>query len=138
MEIRVYPALPEEAVRIREEVFMEEQHFQEEFDGNDPLAVHLVLYQNGMPAGTCRFFKGDAPGEYLVGRIAVRRFCRGKNFGACLLRRAEEEIRKAGGRTVRLHAPRQAVPFYEKQGYQAYGPVEYEEYCTHVWMRKKL
>lgn len=41
-------------------------------------------------------------------------------------------------RTVRLHAQRTAVPFYEKQGYQAYGPVEYEEYCPHVWMRKKL
>lgn len=138
MEIRVYRGLPEEAAVIRKEVFMEEQHFQEEFDGTDRSALHLVLFQDGVPAGTCRFFAGQVPGEYLVGRIAVRKPYRGKNFGACLLRQAEAEIRKTGGTIVRLHAQKQAVPFYEKQGYEAYGPVAYEEYCPHIWMKKKL
>ena len=73
MEIRVYDTLPEDARQIRQEVFIEEQHFQEEFDGIDSRALHLVLYRDGSPAGTCRFFQGREPGAYLVGRIAVRK-----------------------------------------------------------------
>ena len=57
MEIRVYDTLPEDARQIRQEVFIEEQHFQEEFDGIDSRALHLVLYRDGSPAGTCRFFR---------------------------------------------------------------------------------
>ena len=45
---------------------------------------------------------------------------------------------KAGGGSVRLHAQQRASGFYEKQGYEPYGPVEYEEYCPHIWMKKKL
>ena len=33
---------------------------------------------------------------------------------------------------------REQSGFYEKQGYEPYGPVEYEEYCPHIWMKKKL
>ena len=35
-----------------------------------------------------------------------------------------------------LHAQLQAVPFYEKLGFQAYGEIEYEEHCPHTWMKK--
>lgn len=138
MEIRLYHTLPEEARQIREKVFVQEQHFQEEFDGTDRRAVHLVLYQGGSPAATCRYFQGVSPKEYLVGRMAVLKPFRGQNCGACLLARAEAEIRKEGGEIVRLHAQQRATPFYEKQGYSSYGPVEYEEQCPHVWMRKTL
>ena len=138
MEIRVYDTLPEDARQIRQEVFIEEQHFQEEFDGIDSRALHLVLYRDGSPAGTCRFFQGREPGEYLLGRIAVRKSFRGQNLGAALLEAAEREIRKRGGGSVRLHAQQRAAGFYEKQGYAPYGPVEYEEYCPHIWMEKKL
>lgn len=44
MEIRVYDELPEEASRIRREVFVEEQGFMEEFDEIDGWANHLVLF----------------------------------------------------------------------------------------------
>ncbi len=138
MEIRVYDTLPEDARQIRQEVFIEEQHFQEEFDGIDSRALHLVLYRDGSPAGTCRVFQGREPGEYLLGRIAVRKSFRGQNLGAALLEAAEREIRKRGGGSVRLHAQQRAAGFYEKQGYAPYGPVEYEEYCPHIWMEKKL
>ena len=73
-----------------------------------------------------------------MGRIAVRKPFRGQNLGAALLEAAEREIRKRGGGSVRLHAQQRAAGFYEKQGYAPYGPVEYEEYCPHIWMEKKL
>ena len=138
MEIRVYHTIPEEAKKIRETVFVQEQNFREEFDETDRAAVHLVLFEDGVPAGSCRFFQGETGEEYLLGRLAVQKSFRGRNFGACLVKRAEEEIRKEGGKVVRLHAQQRAMPFYEKQGYHSYGTVEYEEDCPHMWMKKEL
>ena len=140
MEKRIvsYGRLPEEAVRIREEVFMKEQGFQEEFDEIDGYAVHLVLFCDGAAAAVCRFYPGKEEGDYLLGRLAVRKEFRGKNLGALLVAKAEREIRKEGGQTVRLHAQRRVQPFYEKQGYTAYGETDFDEDCPHVWMKKSL
>ena len=44
MNIRVYHTLPGGAVMIREEVFMKEQGFHDEFDETDQTASHIVLY----------------------------------------------------------------------------------------------
>ena len=137
-EIIVYHTLPEEAVKIREEVFMREQGFACEFDETDGKATHLLLLVDGAPAGTCRLFPGEAEGEYLVGRLAVRREFRGLGLGAELIAGAEREIRQKGGTAVVLHAQQQARAFYEKQGYSAYGDGDMEEGCPHVWMRKQL
>ncbi len=133
-----YDTLPEEAVQIREEVFMREQGFQEEFDEIDGRAVHLVLYCDGSPAAVCRFYQDRMNGEYLIGRLAVRKAYRGKGIGAVLLSEAEKEIERRGGRMAALHAQRQAQPFYEKQGYAAYGETDFDEGCPHVWMKKRL
>lgn len=47
--------MPDEAVKdafsIREEVFVKEQGFQEEFDSTDDSCWHLICYQNGCPTG---------------------------------------------------------------------------------------
>ena len=141
MEKRIvsYGRLPEEAVRIREEVFMKEQGFQEEFDEIDGHASHLVLFCDGAPAATLRFWQDQTEGKgWMIGRLAVRKEYRGKGLGAELLAAAGEEVRKAGGKTVRLHAQRQAQPFYEGQGYAAYGETDFDEGCPHVWMKKSF
>lgn len=138
MKIKVYNKLPDEAVKIREEVFVKEQGFENEFDEVDDYAGHIVLFLHDAPTATCRFFKGQSPEEYIVGRIAVLKPYRGRKLGSLLLEKAEEEIKKAGGERAELHAQVQAVPFYEKQGYSVYGEIGYEEYCPHIWMVKKL
>lgn len=56
MDIKVYHTLHKDAVKIRKEVFMEEQGFHDEFDETDETAIHLVLYIDQVPAATCRFF----------------------------------------------------------------------------------
>ena len=71
MDIKIYDTLPDDAARIREEVFMKEQGFHDEFDNTDPTAAHIVLYIEGTPVGTCRFFPGQEEGEYVIGRIAI-------------------------------------------------------------------
>lgn len=138
MDIKVYHTLHKDAVKIRKEVFMEEQGFHDEFDETDGNAVHLVLYIDQIPAATCRFFPGQTQGEYIVGRIAVEKEFRGKHLGSRILSAAESEIRNSGGSTVRLHAQQQARPFYEKQGYTAFGEPDFEEDCPHIWMEKAL
>ena len=82
MYIRVYHTLPGDAVLIREEVFMKEQGFQDEFDETDQTASHIVLYIENIPAAACRFFPGQPQGEYVVGRIAVRKEYRGHSLGS--------------------------------------------------------
>ena len=138
MYIRVYHTLPGDAVLIREEVFMKEQGFQNEFDETDQTASHIVLYIENIPAAACRFFPGQPQGEYVVGRIAVRKEYRGHSLGSRVLAAAESEIRMLGGRRVILHAQQQARPFYEKQGYSAYGEPDFDEDCPHIWMKKEL
>ena len=55
MDIKIYDTLPEEAVRIRKTVFVEEQGFQDEFDKIDSYARHLVLFDGENPIAVCRF-----------------------------------------------------------------------------------
>lgn len=138
MDIKIYDTLPDDAARIREEVFMKEQGFHDEFDSTDKTAAHIVLYIEGIPAGTCRFFPGQEEGEYVIGRIAVLKEYRGEGLGSKVLTAAESAIQDAGGQKAILHAQQQARLFYEKLGYTAYGEPDLDEGCPHIWMRKKL
>ena len=44
MEYKVFDSLPDDARNIRLKVFVEEQHFQNEFDNNENKSKHIVLY----------------------------------------------------------------------------------------------
>ena len=57
MKFKVYNKLPDEAVKIREEVFVREQGFENEFDEIDDNAWHIVLFWDDAPAAVCRFYK---------------------------------------------------------------------------------
>ena len=138
MEIRVYQQLPREAYDIRTTVFVEEQGFQEEFDTTDQIATHLVLFENGVPAAVCRVFRDLDRGQYLVGRVAVHRAFRGKGLGAAIMNAAEAQVRRMGGDELHLHAQCRITGFYEAVGYMAYGAVEDDQGCPHIWMKKTL
>lgn len=137
-EIKVFSHLPQEAKEIREQVFILEQGFQKEYDQIDEIATHFVLYQDGEAIGTCRVFLRKAPFEFMMGRLAVKKEWRGRGLGAQLLAGAERWAKESGGQCLVLHAQLQAKEFYEKVGYTAYGDVEYEEDCPHIWMKKEL
>lgn len=136
MEIKLFDKLPDEAKNIRITVFVEEQGFNEEFDSVDDIATHIVMYDSEEPIATCRFYIKD--GSYLLGRIAVIREYRGKHIGALLISKAEEEIKKRGGRKTVIHAQTRAKDFYVKQGYTDSGKNDTEEGCPHVWLFKNL
>lgn len=62
IEFRTYDHLPEEAVEIRREVFMEEQGFEDEFNDVDGRARHIVAFLDGRATAMCRLFAGSRKG----------------------------------------------------------------------------
>ncbi len=137
MKTVVYDNITDDAVRIRKEVFEDEQGFVDEFDEADKLCRHAVIYLGDEAVGTCRFYKREC-GDYMLGRVAVKREHRGKHYGSQMLSYIEEYIKLCGGERISLHAQLQSKDFYEKQGFTASGEIELEQDCPHIWMSKDL
>lgn len=137
MEIKITKGITEDVKKIRIEVFVEEQNFKEEFDELDDSSFHLAFYDEGKAVATCRFFAIDNE-IYKLGRIAVVRTYRGKQIGRFVMETAEKEIKKAGGKLIKLGAQTRAQGFYEKCGYTPYGEIYNEEYCDHIMMEKSI
>lgn len=138
MEIQIYNTLPPQGRQIREEVFVREQGFQEEFDTIDGFATHILVSVEGEPAGICRVFRDEDSGQFLLGRVAVMRHFRGKKIGAALVTAAEEQVRSLGGTSLHLHAQCRITGFYEAVGYTPYGEIEDDQGCPHIWMKKSI
>ena len=130
--------MPEDAMKVRILVFVEEQGFVDEFDEIDAVATHFVAYDGDHPIGTCRLFWDETKKRYTIGRLAVVKEYRGRSLGRRLLASVEEETKKLGGEALYLHAQCRAEGFYQKAGYTSFGPVEPEEGCPHIWMVKAV
>lgn len=135
MEIKIYDDYPIEARTVREEVFIVEQGFSYDYDEIDDYATHFVLFDGDTPVGACRVFRGETQGEYILGRLAVKKEYRGRALGSMLLDRARKYVETEGGEYLALHSQLQAKEFYSKNGFQEYGEIELEEGCPHIWMR---
>ena len=138
MEFKTYDALPEEAIAIREEVFLNEQGFKREFDEFEGESRHFVLYVEGKGAGTARVRYASEFGAFKIGRIAVRKEYRGKHFGEALVSFAEDWIRGQGGKEAAILAQDKAIGFYEKLGYGKTDFTRLKEHCPHTLMKKIL
>ncbi|BDH04251.1 acetyltransferase [Streptomyces seoulensis] len=118
-----------------------------EYDAYDASAVHvLAVDEDGVPLGTGRLLHGEAAaaktgGDASVGslgRLAVTRRARGLGVGAALVRAIEDAARSLGLTAVDLHAQTQALGFYERLGYTAYGPEFQDAGIAHRAMRRPL
>lgn len=138
MEIKIFKTIPEEAKRLRQEVFINEQGFEAEFDETDSFAAHIVLYTDGTAAGVCRVFLDPETRRMTLGRLAVGKSQRGKGLGTLILKAAEDYVISAGGAELWLHSQRQAENFYAGAGYIPVGETDYDEGCPHIWMMKTL
>lgn len=112
-----------EALKIRYEVFVDEQKVPEdiEVDELENQAQHLVLYENNEPVGTARIFHvGD--GLYKMQRVAILKKYRGQGYGKKLIKEIEHQVQNLHGKKITLGAQLQALSFYEKLGYEVEGP----------------
>lgn len=129
----------EDAKRIRQEVFVEEQGFKDEFDDDDPSSLSLVLYLDDEPLGTARIVKVD-PETYKLGRVAVRKKYRGQKVGTYLIKFMEVKARTMGCRKLITDAQLDKMGFYESVGFKEdpNGEVFLEEGVPHMRMSKEI
>ncbi len=131
------PEQYELALRIRRSVFIEEQGVPEdlEIDGHEKEALHFLCAKGPAPVGTGRLRK---KGPFIkFERIATLREHRGSGVGASLMKAMEAH---ASGHFPHLlpvmHAQKDAVEFYRKLGWRAFGEEFVEAGIVHIFLCK--
>ncbi len=127
-----------DAVKIREEVFVKEQNvpIEIEMDAFDDMAYHIVMYENDKPIAVGRLVEKEK--YFLIGRVAVLKDYRGKNYGKAIMKNILEKANELGAKEVRLHAQLTAKKFYEKLRFEPYGKIFDEAGIAHICMKKYL
>lgn len=136
MKYRNYIGLNQDIIRIRTCVFIDEQGFKNEFDEIDNTCNHIVLYDNNKPVAVCRYFKEE--NIYHIGRVAIIKKYRGRHLGNEILQIAENEIKKEGGKVLKISAQVRVKNFYAKNGFTEKGKVYLDEFCEHISMEKLI
>ncbi len=131
--------MSEDAKLIRQEVFVEEQGFQYEFEDKDSKLWTLVLYLDGTPISTGRIEPLD-PETFQIGRIAVRKPYRHMKVGTYTMKYLMNKILSLGGRVAVVHAQVDKMGFYHSLGFKEdkESPRYYEEHVEHSIMKKVL
>ena len=126
-------------LKLRFEVFVDEQGVpvEEERDALDDSATHLLALQDGTPVGTARIVFQDDTAK--IGRVCVVKTARGTGLGAKLIEACVNVARNQAGITrAKLGAQTHAIGFYEKLGFEVYGPVYLDAGIDHRDMVKPL
>ncbi|MEO0485482.1 MAG: GNAT family N-acetyltransferase [Pseudomonadota bacterium] len=123
---------------MRRSVFINEQGVaeQDEVDGKDDEAVHLLASLNGYPVGAARVLGMGTTAK--IGRVCVLRDHRGKGIGEAILEECHKSARRLGATRAILGAQVSALSFYERLGYRAYGPVFDDAGIDHKMMEISL
>jgi len=119
---------------IRYEVFTEEQgvDIRHERDLYDYFAHHVVVMEGDQPVATGRLIFTN--GIFLLGRIAVLKQHRGKNYGDLVVRMLIDRAFSIGANEVEVHAQLSVQGFYEGIGFMPIGEPFYEAGIEHITM----
>ncbi len=103
---------------IRAAVYMAEQDcpYEEEFDGNDFCATHLIGWVDGEPVACVRvrYFGGFAKAE----RFAVRQSHRKSRIAFKMIRATIEHCARKGFGKMICHARNELIPLYQMFGFR--------------------
>ncbi len=127
------------ALQIRRQVFVEEHRVPEEIEADqyDHVAVHFLAWDGKKEIGTGRLRWTDLE-TAKVERVAVQKEYRHSGTGKKIMEVMEQYAREKGTKKIVLHAPLEAVPFYEKIGYQKEGAPFVEGIREHLKLFKLL
>lgn len=127
--------LQPDAKNIREQVFIREQNIsaKEEWDNQDPIALHFVVYAQEQPIATARLLENNS-----IGRVAVLEHYRGKGIGKRLMLEIIEQAKNEDRDSLKLSAQTHAIPFYAGLGFQVEGETYLDCGIPHVTMSMKL
>lgn len=122
------------ALPIRWAVFVEEQKVpaEEEIDALDDVSLHVVALLDGKAVATGRLCPDGR-----IGRMAVLGAFRHQGWGAAVISALLQEADRRELPASYLHAQCQALPFYERFGFRAEGPVFDEAGIPHRLMRRQ-
>lgn len=112
-------------LKIRRVVFIEGQDVpeHEEVDGTDPDCLHYLMHEDGTAIATARVT--DLGDTAKIQRVAVLEPHRGNGKGAKLMRAILEDL-KGQFTLAKLGSQTHAIGFYERLGFEVYGP-EYDD-----------
>lgn len=115
--------LYQDAKFIREQVFIIEQNIseQDEWDDQDLISQHFVVYDNDQPIATARLLKNNS-----VGRVAVLKPYRGQGIGHLIMLEIITYARQQSRQVLQLSSQVHAISFYEKLGFKMHGN-QYDE-----------
>lgn len=123
---------------IRRIVFIEEQGVSvaEEIEGDGEDNHYYLLWKEDAAIGTLRVLPLDDTAK--IQRVAILKEHRGTGAGAHLMRTVLAELPQDGYARAILGSQLDAIPFYEKLGFEAYGPVYQDAGIDHRDMKIKL
>ena len=131
-----------QAHNIRREVFVTEQNVpeEEEIDQYESHCRHFLAFtSDGIPCGTARWRFVD--NGVKLERFAVKKEFRKNGVGSALMRAVLDDINnnpEYKGQRKYLHSQTNAVPLYEKFGFQKTGNPFFECNIQHYKMMEEL
>lgn len=113
-----WATLKQDAQYIRELVFIQEQQIDaiDEWDAQDPISLHFVVYGDLKPIATARLLDNNS-----IGRVAVLKEYRGQGIGKILMLDIIQQAKIQKRETLKLSAQVHAIAFYQRLGFKAKG-----------------
>ncbi len=99
--------------------------------------ILICCFEDDKMEGCCLLTK-EAPKTVRLRQMAVISGLQGKGIGRVLMSFAENIARDRGFNKITMHARKNAVGFYEKQGYKITGDEFLEVTIPHYVMEKEL
>ena len=124
--------LQNDAKLIREQVFIQEQQIavEDEWDAEDAVSVHFVIYDQDQPIATARLLKNNS-----VGRVAVLKSHRGLGIGKLLMQQIIQQAKHEQREFLKLSSQVHAIQFYAGLGFKVEGEQYLDCGIPHIEMR---
>ena len=123
--------LQQDARLIRELVFIVEQNIpeQDEWDDQDAISKHFVVYDHDQPIATARLLQDNS-----IGRVAVIQKYREQGIGRLIMLEIIEHAQQQHRPFLKLSSQVHAISFYEKLGFVTQGDPYDECGIPHIEM----
>jgi len=123
---------------IRKTVFVEEQGIpvEDEMDEHDAFAWHIVLFADGVPAGSGRIYIENSIAK--LGRVAVLKKERGKGYATFICKALIDVAKRENATLVTLNSQSYVASLYDKLGFARCGAEFLEEGIPHIKMDMNL
>lgn len=130
-----------QSLKIRNTVFVKEQQvpLSLEIDKDEAYAVHFVLLlddQDETAVSTLCILPSANGEQALIQRVATLKPYRGQGYAQKLMVHVLDFLQSQHFKIVELHAQIQAIPFYEKLGFESFGDIFLDAGIQHVAMKK--